>query len=80
MQSGSPSHTSWTAAAEAKPRCIYSILKPTQSEFQMAKSDCSCRGKAKERILNFKSTWSEFQKPSQTAAMRGEAELRIRQF
>ena len=27
MHFGSPSHPSWTAAAEAKPRCIYSILK-----------------------------------------------------
>ena len=35
---------------------------------------CS-RGKAKVRILDFKTIWSEFQKPSQTAAMRGEAEL-----
>ena len=28
MHFGSPSHPSWTAAAEAKLRCIYSILKP----------------------------------------------------
>ena len=31
------------------------------------KSDCSCRGEAEVRILNFKTTWSEFQMPSQTA-------------
>ena len=28
MHPGSPSHPSGTAAAEAKPRCVYSILKP----------------------------------------------------
>ena len=28
MHPGSPSHPSWTATAEAKPRCVYSILKP----------------------------------------------------
>ena len=28
MHPGSTSHPIWTAAAEAKPRCIYSILKP----------------------------------------------------
>ena len=40
-------------------------------------SDRCRRGKAKVRILNFKTTWSEFQKASQTAAEREEAELRI---
>ena len=45
-----------------------------------AKSDCSGRGEAEVRILNFKTTWSEFQKASQTAAERGEAELRILNF
>ena len=28
MHPGSTLHPSWTAAAEAKPRCVYSILKP----------------------------------------------------
>ena len=42
-----------------------------------AKSDCYRRGKAKVRILNFKTTWSEFQKPRQTAATQDKAELRI---
>ena len=32
-----------------------------------AKSDCSRRGEAEVRIINFKTTWSEFQLPSQTA-------------
>ena len=45
-----------------------------------AQSDCSCRGEAEVRILNFKTTWSEFQKSSQTAAERGEAELRMLDF
>ena len=43
--------------------------------FQDAKSDCSRRGEAEVRILNFKTTWSEFQKPCQIAAMQGKAEL-----
>ena len=43
-------------------------------------SDHCRRGKAKVRILDFKTTWSEFQKPSQTAAEQGEAELRILNF
>ena len=42
-----------------------------------AKSDCSRRGEAEVRMLNFKTTWSEFQKSSQTTAMRGEAELHL---
>ena len=93
MHPGSPSDPSGTAAAEAKPRCVYSILKPhgqssrcqvrllpprrsqgayTQLENHTvrvpdAKSDCSCRGEAEVRIINFKTTWSEFQMPSQTA-------------
>ena len=45
-----------------------------------AMSDCSSRGEAELRILNFKTTWSEFQKASQTAAERGKAELRILDF
>ena len=40
------------------------------------KSDCCRQGKAKVRILDFKTTWSEFQNPYQTAAVQGEAELR----
>ena len=32
-----------------------------------AKTDCSRRGEAEVRILNFKTSWSEFQMPSQTA-------------
>ena len=43
-------------------------------------SDHCCWGKAKIRILDFKTTWSEFQKPSQTAAERGKAKLRILDF
>ena len=42
-----------------------------------AQSDCSCRGEAEVRILNFKTTWSEFQNSSQTATERGKAELSI---
>ena len=38
------------------------------------------QGKAKLRILDFKTVWSEFQKPTQTAAERGEAKLRILDF
>ena len=45
-----------------------------------AESDCSWRGEAELRILNFKTTWSEFQMPSQTAAERGKAELHILDF
>ena len=45
-----------------------------------AESDCSCRGEAEVRILNFRTTWTEFRKSSQTAAERGEAELRILNF
>ena len=65
MHPGSPSDPCGTAAAEAKPRYVYSILKP---HFRVpdAKSDCSRRGEAEVRILNFKTTWSEFQRPSQT--------------
>ena len=33
-----------------------------------AESDCSCRGEAEVRILDFKTTWSEFQMLSQTAS------------
>ena len=29
--------------------------------------DCSCRGQAEVRTIDFKTTWSEFQMPSQTA-------------
>ena len=47
---------------------------------QDAKSDCSHRGKAEVRILDFKTAWSEFQQPCQTAATRGEAELCILDF
>ena len=35
------------------------------------------RGKAKIRILDFKTTWSEFQMASQDVTEQGEAELRI---
>ena len=45
-----------------------------------AKSDCSRRGEAEVRILNFKTTWSEFQMTSQTATEQGEAKLRILEF
>ena len=39
--------------------------------------DCSCRGEAEVRTLDFQTTLSEFQAQSQTAAARGEAEPRI---
>ena len=45
-----------------------------------AKSDCSRRGKAEVRMLNFKTTWSKFQNPSQTVTEQGKAELRIVHF
>ena len=45
-----------------------------------AESDCSHRGEAKVRILNFKTTWSEFQKASQTATEQGKAEQLIFDF
>ena len=41
------------------------------------KSDCSCRGEAEVRILDFKTTWLEFKKPCQTAAVQGKAEQLI---
>ena len=34
MHFGSPSDPSQTAAAEAKPRCVYSILKPHGQSFR----------------------------------------------
>ena len=34
MHPGSTSHPSWTAAAEAKPRYVYSILKPHGQSFR----------------------------------------------
>ena len=44
------------------------------------KSDQCRQGKAKIRVINFKTTWSQFQMASQTATERGEAELRILDF
>ena len=49
MHAGSLSDPSETAVTEAKQR-----------EVPDAKSDCSRRGEAEVRILNFKTTWSEF--------------------
>ena len=43
-------------------------------------SDRCIRGKAKVRIVDFKTTWSEFQKASQIATGQGEAKLRILDF
>ena len=40
-------------------------------------SDRCRQGKAKARILDFKTTWSEFHKASQTATEQGNAKLRI---
>ena len=50
------------------------------SELQKPSQTVAEQGKAKLRILDFKTTWSEFQKASQTAAERGKAELRILNF
>ena len=66
MYPGSPSDPSGTAAAEAKPRYVYSILKP-QSKFQKTSQTATEQSKAELRILDFKTTWSEFTMPSQTA-------------
>merc|ERR1712116_17775 len=57
-----PDH-SQTATAEAKPRCVQSILKPHGQSFRL-QSDRYRRGKAEVRIINFKTTWSEFQTPA----------------
>ena len=65
---------------EAKPRYVYSILKPHGQEFQKPSQTAAMRGEAELRILNFKTTWSEFQKASLTSAERGEAELHILNF
>ena len=73
---GSSSHPSWTTAAEAKLRYVYSISKPHGHNFKRYVR--LILSKAKQSyisILDFKTTWSEFQKPCQTAVMRGEAEL-----
>ena len=43
-------------------------------------SDRCCQGKAKVRILDFKTTWSESQKVSQTATEQGKAEQCIFDF
>ena len=51
-----------TATAEAKPRCVQSILKP-HGQSSRLQSDRYRRGKAEVRIINFKTTWSEFQTP-----------------
>ena len=40
-------------------------------------SDRCRRGKAKVRILDFKTTWFEFQKPCQTSATQGEAKVYV---
>ena len=65
---------SQTAPAEAKPRYVYSILKP---HVQSLRRQVRLQGEAELCILYFKTTLSEFQKPSQTATERGEAKLRI---
>ena len=44
------------------------------------KLDRYCRGKAKVRILDFKTTWSESQNLSQTATEQGKAEQCIFDF
>ena len=36
MYPGSPLHTSWTFPAEAKLRCVYSILKPHSQSWSKA--------------------------------------------
>ena len=77
MHPRSPSDPSGTAAAKAKPRYVYSILKPLG---QMVNQTATEQGKAEQCIFDFKTTWSEFQKPSQTATERGKAELRILDF
>ena len=50
MHFGSPSDPSQTAAAEAKPRCVYSILKPHGQSFRR-----------QIRLLPSKATLREFQ-------------------
>ena len=81
MHFGSPSDPSQTAAAEAKPRYVYSILKPHgQSSRSPVRPRAAEQSEAELDIPDFKTTWSEFQNPSQTAAERGKAELRILDF
>ena len=72
--------SSQTAAAKAKPRYVYSILKPHGQEFIKASLTDAEQGEAELRILDFKTTWSESQKASQTNAERGKAELRTLNF
>ena len=43
-----------------------------------AKSDCSRRGEAEVRILNFKTTWSEFQIPSQNTLAEAKPKYMFR--
>ena len=75
MHFESPSDPSQTAAAEAKPRYIYSILKPHGQSSGKPGQTAATRGEAELHILDFKITWSEFQKPCQTAATQGKAML-----
>ena len=62
----------------AKPRYVYSILKPHGQSSKIPVRRLLSEAKPSYvHILNFNATWSEFQKPSQTAAERGVAEQRI---
>ena len=79
MHFGSPLDPSQTAAAKAKPRYIYLILK-AWLEFQKGSQTATEQGKAEQNIFNFKTTWSEFQEPSQTSTEQGKAELRLLDF
>ena len=67
MHFGSPSDPSQTATTEAKPRYVYSILKPHGQSFRREVKTTTEQGKAEQCIFDFKTTWSEFQKPRQTA-------------
>ena len=74
---GSPSDPSGTAAAEAKPRYVYSILKPhgQSSRYQTRMLSLEVKPSFVKSILG-----QSFQKPCQTAAMWGEVELHICNF
>ena len=70
---------SQTAPAKAKPRCVYSILKPhgqsSRSPVRLLLSEAKPR---ELRILDFKTTWSEDTKSD--CSRQGEAEVCIFNF
>ena len=81
MHFGSPSDPSQTAAAEAKPRYVYSFSKPHGQSFKIPVRLLLREAKPSYvHILDCKATWSEFQKPCHTATEQGKAKLHILDF